>query len=301
MLTVIILTYNETMHIERCINSVINLASRIIVVDSYSSDNTTEIAVKLGVEVFQNKFINQAVQFQWALDNCSIKDDWILRLDADEYLTKKLIEEIANKLPNISDEINGVFLKRRVYFMDKWIKYGGYYPIKLLRLWRNGTAVVEQKWMDEHIILKEGISIEFKNDFIDYNLNNLQWWTQKHNNYSTREVIEYFDEKLDFFKSKKISHIEQTQASRKRENKVNYYNKAPLFFRALLYFIYRYIFKLGFLDGKRGVIWHFLQGFWYRFLVDAKIYQIKYIAKKEKMSIEDVIIKVFEINFKNKY
>jgi glycosyltransferase involved in cell wall biosynthesis len=295
MITVVILTFNESLHIERCIRSVSKIAKDIIVVDSFSTDDTCEIAKKLGANVFQNVFINQANQFQWALDNCNIEFEWILRLDADEYLLKELEDEILEKLPFLPQGTNGVYLKRRVYFMNKWIKYGGYYPVKLLRLWRTGTAIVEQKWMDEHIILKSGSSIEFQNDFVDENFNTLQWWTSKHNNYSSRELIEYFNEKHNFFQTENISLSLNSQESKKRKYKLNFYNKSPLFLRSFIYFLFRYILQLGFLDGKKGLVWHFLQGFWYRFLIDSKIYQVNHIAKRENKSIKMVLIEDFNL------
>lgn len=295
MITVIILTYNESIHLKRCISSVLPISEKVIVVDSYSSDDTIKIAKSLGAEVYQNPFVNQAKQFQWALDNCKISTEWMMRLDADEFLLPELCNEIKVKLPKLSKDINGVYLKRQVHFMGQWIKYGGYYPTKLLRVWKVGTATIEQKWMDEHILLKLGNSIELKSDFVDDNLNNLEWWTQKHNKYSTRELIEYFNDKYNFFDSESISIDGKTQESIKRKNKVKYYNKAPLFIRAFLYFIYRYFIKLGFLDGKKGLIWHFLQGFWYRFLVDAKIYQIEYLAQKYNKTIKQVIEEDFGI------
>lgn len=296
MITVIILTFNEEMHIKRCLDSIIGICNHIIIIDSFSQDKTITIAKQYGAEIYQNPFVNQAIQFQWALDHCDIKGDWILRLDADEYLTTDLIEEIINKVNKIPKEITGVYLKRQVHFMGKWIRHGGYYPIKLLRLWRKNCAAIEQKWMDEHVVLLNGKHTEFTYDFVDDNLNNLQWWIQKHNNYSSRETVEYF-------KLKEASVQDQiskghTQDAVKRKRKNRYYYKSPGFVRAFLYFLYRYVLKLGFLDGKQGLIWHFLQGFWYRFLVDAKIYQIEYLAKKQKQDVWTVIENEFGIKVK---
>ncbi|MCE7858075.1 MAG: glycosyltransferase family 2 protein, partial [Ignavibacteria bacterium CHB3] len=132
--------------------------------------------------------------------------------------------------------------------------------------------------------------ITFENDFIDDNLNNLTWWTNKHNHYATREAIDLLNIKYKFLKSDSIeAELSQQQDKRKRWFKEKLYTHIPLFFRPFLYFIYRYIFKLGFLDGIPGLIWHFLQGFWYRFLVDAKIYDIERRAKKENKTIPEVV------------
>lgn len=278
-ITVVILTFNEAIHIRRCIENAAKIAERIIVVDSYSTDNTLEILSSLGAEVFQNRFVNQAQQFQWALDNINISSDWILKLDADEFLFPETIIEIKEKLPGLSPDITGIGFNRRVFFMDRWIKKG-YYPMVLLRMWRNEKGFVEQKWMDEHVKLKEGQMVIFKNDMADYNLNTLSWWTEKHNNYATREAIV----RLGVFRG----------SAQTKSAKMIYY-RLPLFVRPFLYFFYRYIFRGGFLEGRPGLIWHILQGFWFQFLVDAKIYQIKHRARKTGRSVKSVLVEDFGV------
>jgi len=273
--SVIILIYNEEIHLERLLKNIADWADEIFIVDSFSTDKTLEIAKKYGVKIVQHKFENQAKQFNWALDNLEIKNDWILRLDADEYLTSELKDEITEKLKNIPKNINGFYIKRRVYFMGRWIKHGGYYPTWLLRLFKKGKARSEQRTMDEHIILLEGSAEKLKNDFVDDNKKGLEDWIIKHNNYSTREVISRMSGVRRQVSSVKLGG----QAGRKRWLKQNLYLRLPLFFRALLYFIYRYFIRLGFLDGKEGLIFHFLQGFWHQFLIDAKIYEQKKIKK----------------------
>ncbi|MDV5105567.1 glycosyltransferase family 2 protein [Clostridium perfringens] len=206
-----------------------------------------------------------------------------MRIDADEEITDELVEEIKNKLPNIQKDINGIILKRRVYFMGKWIKHGGKYPELLLRIFRTGYGMCEQKLMDEHMILLEGNTEKFDNDIIDNNNKNLDWWTHKHNWYSNREVLDYQNKVKSNYSDDLINdEINKGQVARKRFIKNNGYYKLPMFFRAHLYFIYRYYFRLGFLDGTEGRIYHFLQAYWYRFLVDAKIYECKKFDIKMK-------------------
>lgn len=296
-ITVIILTFNEEKQIERCIRSAKEICNEIFIIDSFSSDSTVKIAENLGAKVFQQKWINNhAKQFNWGLENLPIKTDWVLRLDADEYLTPVLANEITQKLSTLNKDITGVILKRGVYFMNRWIKHGGYYPTYLLRLWRYGAGKFEERFMDEHVKLEHGKTVTFENDFIDDNLNNITWWTEKHNNYATREAIDLLNIKYKFLKSDSIkAELSQQQDKRKRWLKEKLYTRIPLFVRPFFYFIYRYIFKLGFLDGIPGLIWHFLQGFWYRFLVDAKIYDIERIAKKEKKLIPEVIVERYKI------
>jgi len=295
-ITTIILTHNENLHIERCIKSLLPFSKNIFIVDSFSTDNTIQIANSLGAIVKQNKWVNYAKQFNWGLENFAIDTEWIMRMDADEYVTEDLALEINNKINSLNEDVSGIILKRRVYFMNKWIKHGGYYPTYLLRIWRNGKGKCEERWMDEHIKLSEGKTIIFDNDIIDENLNNLTWWTNKHNSYATREAIDLLNIKYSFFDNTGIEgSLSSEQDKRKRWLKEKLYTHMPLFLRPFFYFIYRYILKLGFLDGIPGLIWHFLQGFWYRFLVDAKIYDIERRAKKENKKIPEVIKEYYKI------
>ncbi len=294
-LAVLILTFNEEQHIERCINSVRAISKNIFIVDSYSTDNTVQLAEKLGAKVYLNIWKNYSVQYQWGLDNCPIDTEWVLRMDADEYLLPALSEEIERSLPNIDDKISGIYVRRRLYFQERWIKHGGYYPTWLLRLWRYKDGFIEQKWMDEHIKLRAGTTIQFKNDLVDDNLNDLTWWTEKHNAYSKREVIDLLNTLHHFCKYNEVqANIWGTQEERKRYLKIKY-AKLPLFVRPFIYFLWRYFLKLGFLDGKQGLIWHVLQGFWYRFLVDAKIYELEELARKYDTSIAEIIENHFGI------
>jgi glycosyltransferase involved in cell wall biosynthesis len=289
-LTVIILTYNEELHLERCIRSVQPVAERIVIVDSYSTDGTLEIAQRLGVEVFQRHWVNYAEQFQWGIENTGISTAWTMRMDADEYLLPELQNEIRQKLVLLPMEVTGININRRLVFMDKWIKHG-YYPMPLLRIWRTGTGRIEKKWMDEHIKLSHGATLSLDNDLVDHNLNNLTWWTDKHNSYATREAIDRLNKKHRFLEDGyETDYVSGRTAKRYK----SFYMSLPLFIRPFLYFFYRYFLRLGFLEGKPGLIWHVLQGFWFQFLVDAKIYQIKHLAKKHGKSIPQVLMEDFK-------
>lgn len=284
-LTVIILTKNEEKNIEKCIKSFRGIAKRFVIVDSYSTDKTKTIAEKLNIDFYEHKFENHALQFNWALKNTNIKTKWVMKIDADEELTEELANEINEKLDNLTNNITGIILRRRTYFLGRWLKHGGKYPELLLRIFRINHGCSEIRQMDEHLIVKDGDVITLKNDFIDNNQKDLEWWTNKHNWYSNKEVLEYQDNT----KKESNTSIENTntslQAKIKRKIKNNGYYRLPIFFRAHLYFIYRYYFRLGFLDGKEGKIYTFLQAYWYRFLVDAKIYECEKKGKRiEKQS-----------------
>lgn len=273
-LSVIILTYNEALNLPTCVESLKPLEAQIFIVDSGSTDKTIEIAKQANCQVFFHSFENQAKQLNWALENLPIKTPWVMRLDADETLTPELAEELIQILPQTPDEITGYQVKRRVFFMGRWIRHGGYYPTWLLRVWRRGIGSSEQRWMDEHIVLSQGKVANLKHDIIDENHKGLNFWTDKHNRYADREVKDILDSIADD-KDDLLKENQHSQASQRRWMKTNLYARSPLFIRAFIYFLLRYFIGLGFLDGKEGMIFHFLQGFWYRFLIDAKIYEMK--------------------------
>lgn len=311
-LSVIILTYNEELHIRRCIENVLPIAKDIFIVDSFSTDRTLEIAKKyLNVHILQNKWENNhAKQFNWGLEHAAITTQWVLRLDADEYLLPELMQELQTKLPLLPDDVTGIIFNRRHIFMGKWMKRG-IYPVKLLRVFRYGKGMCEQRLMDEHIQLTEGYAIEFEHDFCDHNMNNLSWFCHKHVNYAIREAVDLLDIELNLTgvaetdSDKEISP--QALAKRMKKHK---YAKQPLFWRSFAYFCYRYFLKGACLDGKIGFIWTFLQGWWYRMLVDAKVYEIKHhcgINKDEIISYIhdeyhiDVLTKVKQGGVKNRF
>jgi glycosyltransferase involved in cell wall biosynthesis len=271
-ITAIILTFDEEIHIERCIKRLVPLAERIVVVDSFSHDRTVERAKALGAEIVQHPFKHQADQFQWALDTLDIRTEWVLRLDADEYLEPALIEEISVRLPSLPPAVTGVRLKRKLIFHDKWIRFGGYYPTVLLRLWRRGQASVQQLWMDEHIVLNDGDSIMLANAFCDHNLRDITWWTEKHNRYATRKMVDFIVMEQGL-RATDDGATTSADASRALKRFLQYtvFRRTPIYLRAVLLFVYRYAFRLGFLDGKNGFIWHALQSFWYTMLIDVKV------------------------------
>lgn len=297
-ISVIILTFNEEKHIARCINSILPFTNKIFIVDSGSTDKTVEIAEKLGAVVKYNPWVNYAQQFNFGIENIPFQTKWLMRMDSDEYIMPELAEEISTKLEMLEKDVSGIYVKRRVMFFNKWIKHGAYYPIWLLRIWQRGKGVCEETWMDEHIKITEGITQNFEHDIVDHNLNNLTWWTQKHNLYAIREVIDLLNMKYDFRDFESVEpRLFGSQEQRKRFLKMKYAS-LPLFTRPFMYFVYRYFIRLGFLDGTKGLVWHFLQGFWYRFLVDAKIYEVYQRVGKEKNAIIDFFQKEYNKNLR---
>lgn len=277
-IAVIILTFNEEKHIGRCIENMKQVSDDIYIIDAYSTDRTLEIAKSFNAKVYQNKWVNHAHQFQWAIDNCNISNPWIMRMDADEYLEPALVQEIKTKLPDMPADVAGVYLKRKVLFKGKWIKYGGFYPHILMRLWRNGMGHIEQRWMDEHIVVSGGRTVHFKENMVDYNLNSIHWWVNKHNNYAVKEMVELLNIKYRFFESDdKLMTSENAdgQTKRKRFIKEKVYSAISPGLRATMYFLFRYFIRLGFLDGYQGFVFHFMQGYWYRLLVDVNLQEFE--------------------------
>lgn len=276
-LSAVILTFNEELHLERALTSISGFTKEIFVIDSFSTDRTTEIARAHGAIVLQNKFVNQAKQFQWALDNAPLSGEWIIRLDADEIIEPDLATEIVQKIPKLAPDVVGINLKRKHIFMDRWVKHGGRYPLVMLRIWRKGHGRIENRWMDEHIVIWGGRTVTFEGGFADHNLNDLTFFTDKHNKYATREAIEILNQRLNFYPRDHSVTTESTslQTSAKFFIKEHIYNHIPFTISALMYFVWRYIFQLGFLDGRSGLVYHFLQGYWYRFLVGAKVMELE--------------------------
>ena len=269
-LTVIILTKNEEKNIEKCIRSLQDLPKRIVLIDSYSTDSTAELARSLGAEVVEHPFESHAAQFNWALENICLDTEWIMRLDADEELLPELVAELNERLSALPETVTGMILRRRVYFLGRWLKHGGKYPELLLRVFRRGHGRSEMRQMDEHLVVLDGECVTSKHDFLDNNQKSLEWWIAKHNWYSNKEVLDCLGQEDD---GSVDGGASSGQARAMRVIKKHGYYKLPRFFRAHLYFIYRYYFRLGFLDGKEGKIYTFLQAYWYRFLVDAKLYE----------------------------
>lgn len=270
-ITAIILTYNEELNIVDCLKSISDWVSEIIIVDSFSTDKTIDIVKKYDCRYYERKFVNQAEQFNWALENVPINNDWILRLDSDEIMLPETWKEIEDQFKNITDETTGFYMKRRVYFMNRWIRHGGYYPAWFLRLWRKDAGRYEERAMDEHVVLSKGKTIKLNNDFEEHDKKDLSIWIEKHNKYASREASAVIEKSNKELKASRNG----SEPERRRWYKDNLYYRLPIFFRAFLYWNYRYFIKLGFLDGFQGLIFHFLQGFWYRFMVDAKIFELK--------------------------
>ena len=297
-ITTIILTYNEELHIRRCLENVCPFSKKVIVVDSPSTDRTVEICKKFAnVEVVVHQYPgNQAEQFNWALDNLKIETEWVLRMDADEYCTQELIKEMQEKLPSMPNDVSACVLPLGRVFQGRLLKHGIVNGIYMIRLFRQGKARYELRMMDEHLKVLDGRTVTFENKFVDASLLTISQFIEKHNGYSTKEAIQLLDAEYGLTDWKDSDNVYADEVVAKRAQKARY-AKMPLFWRAFAYFIYRYIFKLGFLDGKEGFCWDFFQGLWYRMLVDAKVYEVKRACGNDKEKMRRYVNDVFGVKF----
>jgi len=271
-ITLIVLSYNEAIHMERCLTRIATHVERIVVIDSFSTDATVAIAQSHGAEVLQHPFKNHADQFRWGLEAAQPMTEWVMRIDCDEYFEEAAWPALAALLPTLPPDVAGVEVRRKFIFREKWIRHGRYYPVVLLRLWRNGAAEMEQRWMDEHMTLVRGRSALLEGgDLVDHNLAGIDAWTAKHNRYATLAMVDAINREHPLFEEDRRVEGADSAAARNRFLKNSVYGRAPLYLRALLLFIYRYVFRLGFLDGRIGAVFHVLHGFWVFWLIDAKI------------------------------
>lgn len=292
----IVLTYNEELHLSRCLGSLQDLVTQVVVVDCFSTDQTLEIARSHGARVIQNAWVNHATQFNWALTQIDDDTEWVLRLDADEVLTPALAAEIKSRLPIIGPEIDGVHCGRRMTFQGRLIRHGGVFPVRVLRLFRYGRGQCEKRWMDEHIKVS-GPTLDLQGEIIDDNLQSLTWWTAKHNSYASCEAVDLLNLDYAFMPYDTVASLRGGQQIKfKRWLKEHAYTRLPGGFRAFAYFFYRYVIRCGFLDGQAGTAFHFLQGFWYRYLVDAKVAEVKRYMRQNNVSVQLAIHNVLGIN-----
>lgn len=281
--SVIILTFNEEKNLPDCLSSLEGWAEQVVVVDSGSSDRTLQIARDWGAEIVEHEFQNYSRQRNWALDNLPLRCEWTLQLDADHRITPELREtlcKIFNPLPPAG--VNGYMVSRRTLFLGKWIRHGGHYPVYHAVLFRRNEGRCEDKLYDQHFVV-QGATRKLRGDIIDVITESLTTFTERHNRWASLEAQEKTQTEMHTGTQRIQPRIAGTPMEQRRFLK-SAYERLPLFVRPVLYFLIRYFFRLGFLDGRRGLIFHFLQGFWFRFLVDAKIFEARYRNKSRDKS-----------------
>lgn len=266
--SVIILSFNSADSLPATLASLEGLTDDIHIVDSGSSDKTVELARSMGAKVCNHPFTNYGVQRNWAIDNIVTTYDWQLHLDADERLTPKLKMEILD-LPEQSD-VSGYIIPRMLQFLGRILRHGAMSPTHHMRLFLRGQGRCETREYDQHFYCS-GKTKKLNYAMIDDIRMTLSEWTSRHNRWSDAEVRELTQEKTE---NRIIGKIGGNVIERKRSLRV-YYMRLPLFLRAFFLFFYRFVIRAGFLDGTEGLIFWVLQTFWFRFLIDAKLYELR--------------------------
>jgi glycosyltransferase involved in cell wall biosynthesis len=273
-LAVVILTYNEELNLPACLESLHGLPGELYIVDSGSSDQTVAIAERAGARVLVHAFESHAKQWRWALENLPCMPRWLLGLDADQRLTPELKREIIELVEQGVDGVDGYYLNRRQIFRGRWIKHGGYYPKYLLKLFRPDAVYLDESDLIDHHFYVRGRVAKLKHDLIEANVkeDNIGFWIDKHNRYAVLHAREELAHRLGQRELPIQPALMGSPDQRTLWLKLRWY-RLPLYVRPFLYFLYRYFLRLGVFDGKQGLIFHFLQGFWYRLLVDVNIDQ----------------------------
>ncbi len=271
-LTIIILTFNEEVNLPAALESVVAWGDQVFVVDSFSTDKTLEIARKYEAQIYRNIWVDWATQRNWALDNLPIKNEWVLFLDADERVSSDLVNEISEILPIVSKDVAGFYINRRFIFLDRWLKHGGHNPNWVLRLVRRHKTRVLSAGDNEYFKV-EGKVLRLRFYMLHEDKKGIVFFTDKHNKISKLAAYKLFSkEKFTDADNEGKYTLESKYRVWIREN-ILY--KLPLFCRPFCMFFYRYFFRFGFLDGIEGFIYYFLHDFWYPFLVDSKILEIR--------------------------
>jgi glycosyltransferase involved in cell wall biosynthesis len=288
-LTLIVLTYNEERNLPACLESVRGWVSDIFIVDSGSDDGTLAIAKEEDARIATHPFETHAKQWKWALENLPITTGWILALDADQRVTPELRQEISDLILADDDGVKGAYVRRRQVFRGKWIKHGGYYPKYLLKLFQTGAARTDESDLVDHHFSVAGRVVKLKHDIIEDNCNerDISVWIDKHNRYATLQAREELEKRRrggEVIRTGLLDSPDERVLRAKR-----FWSTLPLYWRALAYFVYRYFLGLGFLDGKEGFVFHFMQAFWYRLLVDIKLDELDRKKSPEAQTTVEVV------------
>lgn len=281
--SVIILTFNEEQHLPRLLKSLEGLSYDLFVLDSGSTDDTVKIAEEYQASILANPFENHPKQWDYALKNFEIQTPWVIGLDADQIILPELHQKLQSfHNDHVPATINGIYFNRKNYFKGRWIRFGGYFPKYLLKMFRTGVGYSDLNENMDHRFIVPGEKIVWKDGYLkEENLkeNQISFWINKHNRYSDLVAQEEFERLKRLRAQNNNTNLWGTPDERVAFLKKIWW-RLPLYWRPFFYFIYRFFFRLGFLDGREGRLFHFLQGFWFRLIVDEKIQELKSKNKK---------------------
>lgn len=276
-ISIVVLTFNEETNIIECLESVKRWSGETILVDSGSTDRTIEIAQQYTDKIFVHEFTNYAAQRNWAQSNIALKYEWVLHIDADERVTTELQKAIQQFfLSGQHKHYNGAIFSRRTMFMGRWIKHGGHYPVYHTRLFRRDKGHCEERLYDQHFVVEPPVK-KLEGDLIDILTSDLDTWSRRHIRWAGLEAEENSHTTTEV--EQVVARLTGTPIEQRRWLRTKLFGRVPLFARAFGYFFYRYVLRRGFLDGTEGLIFHFLQACWFRFYVDAKIWETRKLTK----------------------
>jgi glycosyltransferase involved in cell wall biosynthesis len=275
-LSVLVTTRNEEANVERCLRSVHGFADQIFVLDSESTDRTVEISQRYA-EVHTLAYDHGRIIpwiFQWGLDNLPLRNDWVLILEADQAVTPGLKEEIAALLARPDVQEDGFYIRRRQIFRGKPLRFGGYGSKVLLKLFRRSRSELDPVEQDTRVYVRGPVG-RLRAPLEEWNLKEdaILFYLQKHLRYAEAFAQEELDRRRRNLPWKTTPRFFGTPDERVLWLKDRYY-RMPLFVRPTLYFLYRYFFLLGILDGKTGFVFTFLQAFWFRLIVDIRLEEL---------------------------
>lgn len=279
--SILILTCNEAANLPACLASVAELSDDVHVVDSFSTDRTVEIARQYGASVVQHEFAYPAQQKNWALDHLTFKYQWLLVLDADERVPQDLRSEIAQVVEADGDGKDGFWMRYRLMFYGKWIRHCGWYPTWILRLMRRGKVRWEDRPVDEHAVVAGHVG-RLQHDIIHESQRDMHFWIAKHNGYSSHNA------RIALAGHEAAGGVKPrlwgNQAERKRFIKQRLWPHLPG--RALLFFLYMYFFRLGFLDGVHGFHFCVMHAIFQQFVVVKQWEQEQHKLRRPEAAVQ---------------
>lgn len=276
-ISVVVLTFNDGRTIQACLKSVAFWADEVHVVDSGSTDHTMEIVKRYTSNIVSHPFENYAAQRNWAQSQLRLRNEWVLHLDAGEVVSPELAHSIDRffNSPNATT-YNGAMMARRTIFLDRWIRHGGLYPVFHLRLFKTGQGYCEDRLYDQHFLVNPPVAT-LSGDLLDTCTASLHEWSLKHLRWATAEVEQQL-QPVTPDQRQVAAKLFGTPIERRRWLRNTLFRRMPPFARAFGYFGYRYIVQGGFLDGPEGLIYHFLHACWYRFYIDARLWETRRVG-----------------------
>jgi glycosyltransferase involved in cell wall biosynthesis len=272
-ITAILLTYNEEANVESCLDSIADLCDDVFVVDSGSTDATAGICRRYTQNIVTHPFVDNASQWAWALECLPIRTEWVLPLDADLVITGELKAQMRSAMRHPDPEMHGYYARHRYLFMGRRMR--GFKPYSL-RLFRYRSTTVERSELADSRFVVHGRTALLAGEVREENHkeNRIDFWIDKHQVYSSRMAAEEVLRSLGRIEWSGAARLFGTPDQRMMWLKNRWY-RLPLYVRPVLYFVYRYVVRGGFLDGIPGLVYHFLQAFWFRLLIDVKIAELR--------------------------